>query len=334
MSRQRALVRFRLVPVAVAALAELRIDARPLLGRLGISDAPTSEPMYLPLGKVQLFLDGCAELAGDPLFGWNLARRLPLGVYGIVEFVMRTAGTLRDGIEAARRYGALINGLMAFQSSERSDEVSFGFEVPGERDAAGVQLNEYTIHYMLRLVSSFTSGESPVTAVELAHRRRDGELLEAALPDVRVRFGAPKCRIWIRRSALDGTSPLSEPGLHRFLADQIISAFASEATDDTVRAVYDTLAGRLGRESLECNRVARQLALSPRTLQRRLLNAGTSYRDVVDLVRQERARELVLVESLSIAEIATRVGYQDSAVFARAFRRWTGVSPRAARTHR
>jgi AraC-like DNA-binding protein len=332
MSRQRALVRFRLVPIAVATLAELRIDARPLLGRLGISDAPASEPLYLPLGKVQLFLDGCAELADDPLFGWNLARRLPLGVYGIVEFVMRTAGTLREGIDAARRYGALINGLMSFHSSERAEEVSFGFDVPGERDAAGVQLNEYTLHYMLRLVSSFDG--AAVTAVELAHRRRDGQLLQAELGQVRVRFGTPKCRIWIRRSALDGTSPLSDAGLHRFLADQIVSAFASESTDDTVRAVYDTLAGRLGRESLDCDQVARQLALSPRTLQRRLLAAGTSYRDVVDLVRQERARELVLVESLSIAEIATRVGYQDSAVFARAFRRWTGVSPRAARTRR
>jgi len=110
-----------------------------------------------------------------------------------------------------------------------------------------------------------------------------------------------------------------------------VSAFAADPGDDAVRGVHDVLASRLGRASLDVADVSRAIGTSPRTLQRRLRDAGTSYRDVVDHVRNQRARELVLLDSLSIAEVATRVGYDDPAVFTRAFRRWTGHSPREFR---
>ena len=132
-ARQRALLRFRLVPLAVSALAERRIDARPLLARFGVSEAPLGEPIYVSLAKVTAFLDECAKLAGDPVFGWNLAKRAPLGVYGLVEFAMRSAGTLREGFEAVRRYGALINGLFEFEIDEAGDELGFGFTIHGVR---------------------------------------------------------------------------------------------------------------------------------------------------------------------------------------------------------
>src|SRR6267142_3348321 len=156
-SRQRALLRFRLVPVAVSMLAKQRIDARPLLHRFGLPDSASGDPIYVPLGKVIRFLDGCARLASDPLFGWNLADHVPLGTYGLVEFVMRTAGTLRDGIAALCRYGGLVNGMTNFEMVERGADIGFGFAVPGERAATGVHLNEYTLHYMLRTVAAFSA---------------------------------------------------------------------------------------------------------------------------------------------------------------------------------
>jgi hypothetical protein len=123
--RQRALLRFRLVPLAVAVLAESRIDARPLLARLDLADAPRTEPLFLPLGKVCSFLDGCARLAGDPFFGWNLAPRGPSGMYGLIEFTVRT-GTLRDALTNLCRFGALVNGLWSWELDERRDAIGFG----------------------------------------------------------------------------------------------------------------------------------------------------------------------------------------------------------------
>lgn len=70
--------------------------------------------------------------------------------------------------------------------------------------------------------------------------------------------------------------------------------------------------------------VARQLKVTERTLRRRLADEGTNYREVLDLVRHDRARQLLRDERLRIAEVAERLGYMDTSSFRHAFRRWTG----------
>ncbi|MDF5855495.1 AraC family transcriptional regulator [Pseudomonas aeruginosa] len=70
--------------------------------------------------------------------------------------------------------------------------------------------------------------------------------------------------------------------------------------------------------------VALQLKVTERTLRRRLADEGTNYREVLDLVRHDRARQLLRDERLRIEEVAERLGYMDTSSFRHAFRRWTG----------
>lgn len=77
--------------------------------------------------------------------------------------------------------------------------------------------------------------------------------------------------------------------------------------------------------------VARLLQTSPRTLQRRLNEAGVSYTDLVDRCRRHNACEALRFTRDSIRDIAASQGYRDVSSFSRAFRRWTGAAPRAWR---
>ena len=73
--------------------------------------------------------------------------------------------------------------------------------------------------------------------------------------------------------------------------------------------------------------VARRLATSARTLQRRLGEEGTSFARLVDEVRRERAETFLRAGDVSIAEVSWLVGFSEQSAFTRAFRRWTGTSP-------
>jgi AraC-like DNA-binding protein len=77
--------------------------------------------------------------------------------------------------------------------------------------------------------------------------------------------------------------------------------------------------------------VAAQLSVSNRTLRRRLAESGLSYQDILDAARRRRALTLLANASLSMDEIAFEVGFSDARNFRRAFKRWTGTAPRAAR---
>lgn len=78
--------------------------------------------------------------------------------------------------------------------------------------------------------------------------------------------------------------------------------------------------------------VAHHVNLTRRTMMRRLKNEGSSLQQIKDLVRRDRAIYLLTRHSLAVGEIAERVGFSDPAVFARAFKSWTGLSPREYRT--
>jgi AraC-like DNA-binding protein len=74
---------------------------------------------------------------------------------------------------------------------------------------------------------------------------------------------------------------------------------------------------------------AEELHLTKRTLIRRLMEEGSAYQKLKDSIRRDRAAYLLSKGSLSITEVAEHVGFSDSAVFARAFKSWTGFPPSA-----
>lgn len=82
---------------------------------------------------------------------------------------------------------------------------------------------------------------------------------------------------------------------------------------------------------IRIERVARALGCSRQTLYRRLKAEGLTFAQVLDDLRRRRALKLVRDHALSVKEIAWRLGFSDPAAFSRAFKRWTGKSPRALR---
>ncbi|MFL5320421.1 MAG: helix-turn-helix transcriptional regulator [Myxococcaceae bacterium] len=79
-------------------------------------------------------------------------------------------------------------------------------------------------------------------------------------------------------------------------------------------------------------KVAKKLHLSDRTLQRRLQEDGLNFAALVEELRQDTVKALLSAGELSLSEVAVKVGYTDGATFARAFKRWTGVTPGAFRS--
>lgn len=95
---------------------------------------------------------------------------------------------------------------------------------------------------------------------------------------------------------------------------------------DLVESVSNRL--RFGIESRPSQRdLAGMVNVSDRTLRRRLVEQDTTYRELRDHTRHERARDLLVHSDMTVAQVAALVGYSDARAFRRAFKRWTGVLP-------
>ncbi|MFL6084283.1 MAG: helix-turn-helix transcriptional regulator [Mycobacterium sp.] len=104
----------------------------------------------------------------------------------------------------------------------------------------------------------------------------------------------------------------------------------SKARNGVAGRVRDLLLARPG-DPPTAEHVAREFLMSSRTLRERLAAEGTSYRELLDEIRERLAEEM-LVAGLTVAQVAERLGYLEVSSFSHAFRRWKGMGPRAYRT--
>lgn len=145
-----------------------------------------------------------------------------------------------------------------------------------------------------------------------------------------VHFDAPEARVAYDQSLIAATPLLANPlgfkayeKMSKHLAEQLRT---DVPLDEQVRRLLWMQTPPLDRDS-----VASMLALAPRTLARKLADAGTSYAELQREVRQARAEEYLRSRALQLSEIADRLGFSDATAFSRAFRSWHGVTPSAWR---
>ena len=150
-----------------------------------------------------------------------------------------------------------------------------------------------------------------------------------------LRFAQPCYRVVLPAAALD--APLIQPDpamreLTQRLADQQLHALPRD--EGWLAQARALIARRLQRPPVEIDGVAAQLALSTRSLQRRLQGEGLSFSELVEQVRRELAEQHLADRTLDLADIALLLGYSEQSAFQRAFKRWTGLTPAQWRARR
>jgi AraC-like DNA-binding protein len=145
---------------------------------------------------------------------------------------------------------------------------------------------------------------------------------------VSVQYGGKRNALVLDRSDLDRPFSGHNPEMLDILTPALGAALqeldAQPTTGEQVRAV---LKRSLPSGRPDITDVARDLGMSERTLQRRITEEGTSFRDLLADARQDLARSLLSDQSAQMDEVAYLLGYQDTSSFYRAFRDWEGMSP-------
>jgi AraC-like DNA-binding protein len=143
-----------------------------------------------------------------------------------------------------------------------------------------------------------------------------------------VRFGAPSNRLIFTSEDVARPFLTHNPDLLEMVAPQLEAELARQNADDAIRervkgALKNFLTGRRPR----LQDVARELRVSARTLQRRLLEERLTFHGLVEEARREMARHYLLNSSLELNETAYLLGYEDPNSFIRAFHKWEGTPP-------
>ena len=146
-----------------------------------------------------------------------------------------------------------------------------------------------------------------------------------------VCFNSKVNRLVLPAASLDVQLPGANPQLAQLNDRIMIEYLARLDKDNIVERVKAIVIDQLPTGAVVDSRVAESLHLNVRNLQRKLRQKGTSFKRILNEVREELALKYIKDSNLSLSEISFLLGFAETSSFSRAFKRWTGGSPKAYR---
>lgn len=312
-------------------LARRRVDVAAWQSRHGLGPGALQGAWVdLPAARFVAALRDAVAETGEPALGLLLGERLAAGTHGAVGHAVMHSRTLGEALAVVVRYAALRMPLLAFEAGR--DERHWRLTVHplhalGDTERTLVEATLLAIH---RLLGALLVEDSPVEDIVFTHRLGRDRALAMALFACPIREGAETAGLRVPADRLDHALPLADPEAFALAERQCRDELARRDGDATVAGrVRALLEGPLLAHA-DTDACARLLAMSPRSLERRLAAEGTAFRRLVDERRCARA-EAWLRDGRSVEAVASALGYSDAANFRRAFRRWTGQTPAAWR---
>jgi AraC-like DNA-binding protein len=320
---------FRAVP---RLLAGMGVRLQPVLRCARISLADIEDPeRSAPFDRIDRLLGDCVARSGCEHFGLLIGQTVDLRSLGIPGRLALSAPTVGDALSALAQHFVLhdsggsprvaVNDVMAI--------MSYGIHVPGVHHAD--QVYDLSVAAMCNILRQLCGREWHPDFVTLPRERpRDIRPYREALQSP-LRFNALQAAVVFPSHWLTRPLPGADAFLYRLLESRAVQEVADRdpmLSRETRRAVRELL------QSGDCSRaaVAERLGLHERTFGRRLQAAGTTFRLLLDATRADVAKQLLHDTRSPIGRIAQSLGYTDATAFTRAFRGWTGMTPREFRT--
>jgi AraC-like DNA-binding protein len=316
-------------------LASGRDDVPQLLARIGLD--PGQERDTSSMVDAEAFYSVIETIVadGDHDLPFRCADSLDIDSYGALGLAFKTSVDIRTALVRVERYGTLVSDAIRYELRP-TDDRGATFLISG-RPAyrLGAQVtNEGALAGVLSFCRQAVAPGRPTSpaSVSLTHPRPDRAGRHEDYFDCPVEFGAEFDGLHLDADFLDAPTRLADRALERFLTDrlddELRTAQTTRGTESQVRrAVSESLAD--GAPPMRA--VAQRLAMSERTLRRRLADEDLRYEEVVTDVQKTVATSLLVTTEQSLVDIAFLTGYSDQTAFHRAFKRWTGKTPQEVR---
>lgn len=314
-----------------AVLERFGVPSAPVLAEFGFSPADFDDPdRSATFAEVDRLLTACVRRTACSHFGLLVGESVRLESFGIAGRLARNAPSVGRALQDLAAFFVLHDsgGTTNVAVRDGIATLAYGIHTTGIRNAD--QVYDLAVVAMLNIMRQLCGADWQPDRVLLPRSRpRDIRPYRAAL-QVPLRFDAMQAALLFRSRLLDRPVADADSLLHKLLADRAArdrSQVDPSLQNEVRRVVRELLvSGDLSRSA-----VAGRLGMHSRTLVRRLHDRGTTYQALLDDSRAQTARQLLHDTTSPVARIAASLGYRDASVFTRAFRRWTGLTPREFR---
>ena len=304
------------------------LDTEPLMKEYGINPSLVNDSnARFRMEHVNAFYTRVAELIDDPNFGLRAAHFWHPSQMGALGYAWLTSDTLRAAFKRYARFVKVVSDAVRLEVKEEGDDVSLQFTFVEEEASRKFRIDGALATLMVMVRANAGEHFHPKTVSFVFDEPEDTGPYYALFQSPLV-FNAPENRFTISVAEADAPRSCSNAQLSK-LHDQFMLEYIAKLDEQyIVERVKLAIMEELPSGNISSAIVAERLFLTERTLQRRLQENGTAFKKLLTEVRIDLADNYIRDSKLSLNEISFLLGFSELSSFSRAFKHWTGSSPR------
>ena len=306
------------------------VDATALFREVGLEPSQTaSANARYPWLKMQALLAASARQTGDPCIGLVIGNNVRPTSFHALGFSWLASPTLFESLNRLRRYYHVVTTVpVHYDLTESEGRYIFTADYTDPRYQPTTVAIDAGLMAILKLCRTATSAHFCPLSVSITHDDLDQPERYVEAFGAPVQFSAEVNAIYFDKASLE--APLPGDNLDLVTANDKVAEHYIETLEPQRVAsdVKKLLLDLLPSGDVHQNTIAGRLNRSLSTLQRQLKYEGTNFQQIRDATRHTLAEDYIRDGKLSVSQIAYLLGFSDQSNFSRAFKRWTGSTPK------
>lgn len=273
------------------------------------------------------------KLSGDPLIGLHVGMGVNKLLHGMVGFLIQSSKDLNQGLQLLCRYGHMVSPMVEYRYTV--NEVII-FEITQNKmwlmkhPEPARHANDFLFAALVNTFYALSGKRLVPLRIELAYEMREISEYRKFF-GCEVLFNKDVNRIVLSKEDLSTPILTSDQSMFQLFNSIVADKQARLETNSTVENLKQVLFMQFRGRIPTIEEAASALNITPRNLQRRLLQEQTTFRDIAGEIRKEIAFQLMQNPAIKISEVSDILGYSDLTSFRKAFKSWTNSTPREMR---
>jgi len=321
--------------IIAKTLVDYGVDSEDLFEKAGLDYSHLTDPnSRYPFSAMTRLWNMSVDATNDPCFGLSTINHWHPTIFHAFGYAWLASNTLKEALERTVRYIRIVNTAARASLTEVVEGYIFQLDMDYDNNIiepspAGLDAGFAMLIHMCRV----SYGEDfSLLRVELQHSHSKCADRYAEYFDTQILYNCDNNRIIFEKNILEKQLPTANVIL-ALNNDNIVSNYLSNMDkNDIVMQVKTKLVNNLASGVITEKQMAELLNLSQRSLQRKLQKNGVSFKELLSETRKDLSLLYIKDRHMSLTEITYLLGFSEQSNFSRAFKKWTGQSPRTYRS--
>lgn len=290
-------------------------------------DSDISETRY-PTEKVMTLMDNIVSQTGDQAFGLHVGQNIKPGSLNSLGYALMSSKNLHEALKIQKAFGGVISDSAELKVNIGGKFIRVSYTVIEDNENLARLINDLFMSTIWNYANWITRTDGRLSGLTFTHSSPPYKELYEDIFGIMPEFGASECSFIFDKKYLEDPLYQADKNLNSLMRERTESLLHKTKSSATL---YAAVAHQV-RKLMPCQKatlilVASALNMSERSLSRKLKEEGYSFKSVLVSVRESLALEYLNDPTMSVNEIANKLGYRDYSAFSHAFRCWTGQSP-------